>query len=181
MRLSKPIATSFLDSFKCFWKTFLEVDESGIYTASGCGSVPWSCLNWAGRYRAQRITIVTCCSFECWQLAQRKMSSSLRKLWRLQIWFCTSGVDWRLGRRRELCNRCLWQMNLCYRRDLKEEELVCCISNKKVDLAQDFNQNFMYSTQDSLAWNTYSFTAYGREVDNTKSLSWALAGSNFII
>lgn len=26
----------------------------------------------------------------------------------------------------------------------------------------------MYSTQDSFAWNTFSFTAYGHEVYNTK-------------
>lgn len=128
MRLSKPIATFFLDSFNCFWKIFLEVDESRIYTASGCGSVPWSCLNSAERYRAQRITIVSCCSF-------LSVDSLRRGKWALLLgssgdYRCDFAHqvltgDWVGGR--ELCNWCLWQMNLCYMRDLKEEELVCCI------------------------------------------------------
>lgn len=64
--------------------------------------------------------------FECWQLVQRKMSSSLRKLGDYRCDFAHQVLtgDWVGGR--ELCNWCLWQMNLCYRRDLKEEELVCC-------------------------------------------------------
>lgn len=124
MRLSKLIATF----GPWFFQVLLEnlvVDEPGIYSASGCGSVPWCCLDGAERSRAHRITIVGCCSF-------LSVDSLCRGEWAL---LSGSSGDYRCDFAhqaltggwvggRELCNWCLWQMNLCYRRDLGEEEPV---------------------------------------------------------